>query len=219
MDKEIELLCDEIRQHCERLGRYDEELVKLGIALGRLLEQRGVSDFRLPVFEEFDASNAEYERKWAPVKSMSDSLLQIVRAALAEQIQQHGSFCLGQNGSIYHQTQLDEIIARKFNVSILSSCYDRQDSSIVVSVEAMGDLGAILQSAGLQTTFRCVAVDVDEDNKEKVLDRVTSVHDICEVTPILQPYHTALGDHDIEQLRRQIEGQALFAKLQCSAPM
>ena len=214
MHKEIEALSEQITQHCEEIGRYDEALVNLAIALGRALERNGIDAFRLKVFEDFEASNKAYEIKFGPVTAISNSLLTIVQSALAEQILRDGSFYLGKSDNWSHPSVLDADIVSKFMINIQRSSYSKSDDCLWTACEAVDELADVLESFGLRTNFIFLSVDVDEQSEDKILTSVMSIPDVCEVRPLFHPDYTELTTQQIDALKLQIEKMEVAAKMQ-----
>lgn len=215
MSEEIKKLSEAIREHCDKLGRYDETLVSLGVQLGRLLERNKIDEYRPQVFIDFEQRNTEYERRWGPVKALTKSLFTIIRQAVAEEISANGSFCFTEDtGFNMHTTTLSDAIAEKFQLQILESIYQTDNSEMEVVFELRGELAALFSSYGLPTNVRGLVVDADENEEEKVMSKPAHVRDLYQFGPLLNPEQTDLTEEQIQQLQNDLEKLEIYYKLQ-----
>jgi hypothetical protein len=215
MGEEIKKVSEAIREHCDKLGRYDETLVSLGVQLGRLLERNKIDEYRPQVFTDFEQRNIEYERRWGPVKALTKSLFTIIRHAVAEEIHANGSFCFTEDtGFNMHTTTLSDATVKKFHLQIFKSTYQRHNNEMDVRIMLHGELAALLSSYALPTTVRCIALDADEDREEKVMWKPADVHDLYEFTSLLNPEQTDLTEEQIQQLRTNLEKIEFLCRLQ-----
>ncbi len=204
--EELDFLNERIREHCEGIGQYDEALLNLGVQLGRLLERGSLSAHRPKVFIDTEERNMEFKRRWAPVRALEKSLINIFHLAVAEEINAQGSFCFSEDDEFsFYTTRLSDSAVEKFQLQILQSTYAEYESEITVEVELKGELGLLMGFHKLPARVRFMITDIDEERQEKVLTLPSGVKSIYGVLLSLNPDHTSLTTVQIEQLQQDIE--------------
>lgn len=134
-------------------SKADENLLRIGIKLGRLLEKHDIADIRLPYFIELDKAENNRKEIKSNLKEIEKILFDIFIKAQKEQIRIHGPLYFDCNEWNMEDAKFETTVASKYHMQHVDTVIDKLCGSVELTYEITGKLGDIFISKNIEPKF------------------------------------------------------------------
>lgn len=167
---ETDKINDELVKFCKKLRIViNEDIFNLGVKFGRLLEKNNLDDLRLPYFQDKDKESALLKEILNTNKSIDRVIDTIVKAAVTEQIEQHGDWEVGYGSYYRDYGKLDDGIANKFEIQLDSVNQQERNGDFQAYFKLLGESAKVVKKHGFKPLVFVGVMNSTGDECERII--------------------------------------------------